>query len=348
MPFRTFRLCLTLCLVCELPHGCYSQEVLASETKPATTIEAGDTLATKQSLISQAAAVRDENADALRSAFGVGRVQYTVHEADQAQAVSVLDADIQVFFEKPKYRIHLVYEQKLNESVRVPGQSAEDFERWTPSSLAEQVVIFDGDQITSLECHRDGHCEGTIYFGFAKMIVMRNAGFPFEDPVTLWSQALNLEGLDLQNTTLTRLDDGGFVGLLNKNTYRMKFFILDRFGYDLRRVSSYRIGESQPFRDYLLDWRESNGVHFVQRFSNVVTSAGRDTGSNVQTVRKLTVEYSMFNANVEVDPEVFRLSALGIPDNTPFLDKRSSVEGGPKQLIYRDGSLAEASPVGGP
>ncbi|MCR9292270.1 MAG: hypothetical protein NXI32_06090 [bacterium] len=335
-------LCIT-CLCCGMPPCAHAQEPNSLASPEAARGTPRSELESKQQLIQQAVLARDSNAAQLNSAFGVGKIQYTVHEADQPEPVVVLDADIQMFFDQPKYRVHLVYEQKLNESVRVQGQNEEDFERWSPSSLAEQVVMYDGEQIVSIECDHDRNCTGTIYFGFAKMAVMRNAGFPFEDPVSLWSQALHLEGLDLKNTSLTPLEQGGFVGLLSKNTYRMKFFVLDQFGYDLRRVSSYRIGETQPFRDYLLDWGESNGLHYVRRFTNVVTSANRDTGSNVQTVRKLSIEYSHFEANIPVSEEVFSLTAMGVPEGTPFLDKRSTVDGGPKELLFSNGSLQEAN-----
>lgn len=291
--------------------------------------------------INQAQEARDENAQKLRTAFGAGRLKYVVTEPNEEIPVTVLDADLQIFYDAPKYRVHLLYDQKLSENVRPSGQNGEEVQKWLPSNVAEQVVIYDGEQIFSVEFFRDNSCLGTIYFGFAKMAVMRSAGFPFEDPVNLWSQALNVESLDLANTSITPIDDGGCVGLLSKNTYQMKFFFLDDFGYDLRRVSSYRTGETQPFRDFLLSWGKSNGAHYVQRFANTVTSANGDTGSTAQTKRKLSVEYDQFQANIDIAPEVFTLSSVPMPNGTQFLDKRSSVEGGPRELVFRDSQLVE-------
>lgn len=294
-------------------------------------------------LIQRSIEARKANTSQLRTAFGDGRVNFVVHESEHKAPVTVLDADIQIFFDAPKFRVHLLYEEKRNEARPVEGQSDQEFEKWVPSNTAERIIIYDGSKIFSVDFDRARKCEGTIYFGFAKMAVMRTAGFPFEDPVTLWSQALNMEGLDRRYTQITPLATGGFLGQLTKNTYRMKFFFLDDFGYDLRRVSSYRTGETQPFRDYLLNWSESNDVYYVRRFANTVTSASHDTGSAFQITRKLSVEYTTFDANIEIDPSVFTLSSIDIPDGSRFLDKRSSVNGGPKELIYQDSELTNAA-----
>lgn len=282
---------------------------------------------------------RDKNLSALQTAFGSGKAYFEVHESADDEPLTVLDADVQIFWDSPKFRLHLAYETNLTESVRRDGQREENFEKWSPSNIGERVIIYDGSQILSVEFDREGNCQGTIYFGFAKMAVMRNAGFPFEDPIRLWTQALNVEGLDLKNTEMTPLGNGGLIGLLQKNTYRMRFVLFDKFGYDLRRVSSYRTGESQPFRDYTMNWEPSGDAFYIQRFTNTVTSASHDTGSDFQASRRRIIEYSKFQSNVELDPTVFELSSVNIPDGTEFLDKRANVEGGPKQLVYRDGNL---------
>ncbi len=288
---------------------------------------------------------RDKNTAALRTAFGSGKVRFEVFESSEDTSLTVLDADIQVFFDAPKYRIHFVYATKMLERFRQQGESIDAFQKWVPSDIAEQIIIYDGSKIVSVEVDTTGSCEGTIYFGFNKMAVMRNAGFPFENPVTLWSEALTPEGLDIRNLELTPMESGGIVGLLRKNTYIQKFVLFGKFGYDLRRVSSYRIGERQPFRDYLITWDYSNGAHFVRRFSNTLTSANPDTGASHSYYRKLTVEYPRFEANTEIDPNVFELDNLGIPSGTSFVDKRANVEGVPKQLVFDDGRLTEGPAV---
>ncbi|RMF39411.1 MAG: hypothetical protein D6753_13840 [Planctomycetota bacterium] len=280
---------------------------------------------------------RDENARRLQSAYGSGRLTYRIDEVGEP-TVTALDSDIQFFYDRPKFRVHLAHNVRLQENVRPAGELDEDFRRWTPSDLTEQVIVYDGDKLVSVE-FRAGQCTGEIYFGFARLAVLRAAGFPFEDPVTLWSQAINLDSSDPRELRVIPLDGGGFVGILQKSTYFIKLTFLDKFGYDLRRVSSIRNGEARPFRDYLLQWEQRGDVFFVQRFVNTVSSAARDTASSAASSRQLSVEYTQFEANVQVSPDVFSLSSVVIPPGTEFLDKRSNVEGGPKRLLYQDGEL---------
>lgn len=301
--------------------------------------DAGTATEVVDEVLMAAIAARDDNAKRLQTAVGSGRVSFEIHEAGASAPVTVMDSDLQVFYDAPRFRLHLAHDIRLTEAMKPQGVEEEDFQKWIPAEVIEQVVIYDGEKVYSVEYLREEECRGSIMFGFSKLAVLRGAGFPFENPVEMWEQALRIEELDRKRLSITPFGDGGFVGLLSKNTYRVKFFFFNRFGYDLRRVSSYRVGENQPFRDYLLSWEESNGVHFVQRFSNIVTSAHGDTASAQQTVRRLTVEFDTFDANVEIKPQVFELSSIEIPPGTRFIDKRSSVEGGPKQLVYRESKL---------
>jgi hypothetical protein len=292
-------------------------------------------------LIDGAKRARDANASRLQSAYATGKVRHTIE--DGGPVTTLIDADVQVFYDAPKFRVHLVYDQLLTEQFRNSKSNDENFEKWKPSSKAEQLIVYNGSHLIAVTTERDGTCSGTIYFGFSKMTVLRNAGFPFEDPVQLWTQALSLEGLDQRALSITELQRGGFVGLMQKNRYRMKFFVCDNFGYDLRRVSSYRTGELHPFRDYLLDWSRSQDVYYVTRFSNSWSSANPDTGAAHGVVRSLSVEYSEFQANLAIAPEVFTLSSMSIPNGTKFIDKRSKVENGPRELVFNDGQLTDTT-----
>ncbi len=296
--------------------------------------------ARKKELLVRASQARDENRQRLRSAYGAGKVTYVLHEAGQTDPLTLLDADVQFFYEEPKFHIHLAYDQRLLENVqrKTVGEAA-DVPRWIPSQVTEQVVIFDGNGLHSVEHRADGSCQGTIYFGFAKLGVLRSAGFPFSNPVDLSEGALKLEDVNEGQLSLIPFGRGGFMGTEIKNTYRLKFFVFDGFGYELKRVSSYRTGESQPFRDFLMTWEESNGIHYVRRYLNTVTSAHGNTGSSAQTTKKLAVEYHRFEANAAISPTVFSLASVDIPAGSVFLDRRSNVNGGPKKLTFADAQL---------
>ncbi len=302
------------------------------------------TLAVQQAkeLIEHIKQASSANAAQLKSAFGTGTIQQSIHEAGSTDPVILLDSDVQFFYDEPKFRIHLVHHERLREAIKDNGLPDEDFQRWVPSDISEQVILYDGEKVCSVEFRTESPCVGTIHFGFKKTGVLRAAGFPFESPVDLWSRVFNPQDVDLRTLSITPIAGGGFVGLIQKTTYQVKFVFLDKFGYDLRRVSSIRLGETQPFRDYLLTWDVSNGVYFVRRLTNTVTTAHGDTASRGQTLKRLTVEYDMFEANTTIGPEVFLLSSIDLPDGTRFLDNRANIEGGPKELVYCDSRLQPA------
>ncbi|GIW96798.1 MAG: hypothetical protein KatS3mg111_0131 [Pirellulaceae bacterium] len=280
---------------------------------------------------------RDENAQRLTTAFGTGRVTSLVHNVDE-EPVVVLDAGIQFFYDRPKYRLHLAYDRRLEENVRSVANTEMPSPRWVDSPITEQVIVFDGDKLISIEV-RGRQTTGALYFGFARLAVMRAAGFPFEDPIHLWTQAINLDNVQPSEVRVMPMSDGSFVMEVPKSTYRLKLVFFDSFGYDLRRVSSIRTGETQPFRDFLMRWETSGQVHYVQRFVNEVTSAAQDTAAAASNVRRLVVDFQQFHANVAIDPQVFELASLSLPDGTLFLDKRINVEGGPQRLRVRNGDL---------
>ena len=296
-------------------------------------------VAQSKELLDLAAEAKQQNELALHSARGTGKVTYLVHAADEPSPTAVLDSDIEFYFDQSRFHVHLAHTQKLIEAMRQENQGEDEYQRWVPSGITEQYVIFDGKKVIAVDVLDDGTHRGKIYFGFAKLGVMRSAGFPFENPIDLYSQALDVKSSDTRKAVITPLANGGFLGLLAKNTYRMKFFFLGQHGYDLRRVSSFRKGETQPFRDYLISWESDDGVYFVNRFTNTVTTAHGNTGSSRQTTKRLTVNYDDFHVNEVIDPSVFTLDSIPIPNGTIFLDKRANVEGGPAKLIMIDSEL---------
>lgn len=319
---------LMLCLWVLLPH---TGLVSAQEAEKAS----ADTQTEQvRQAIEEKIAAREKNSEKLQSAFASGRVEFLLRQPGDTKPTVLLDAGLQIFTKGTKYRVHLTYDARLEENPNYQGPLDEINPKWIETDILERTVIFDGEKIYSLAFDKQRQCEGTIYFGFAKMAVMRLAGYPFEDPLRLWEQAVSLEGLDLTQTKISPFQSKGMLGIMQKNTYRMQFLFLDDFEYDLRRVSSYRLGESQPFRDYTLKWDSSNGVHYVKRFSNTTTSAHGDTGSQAQIARTLSVEFDQFKSNITMPQDAFELRSASVPAGSRFRDKRSTVEGGPQRLVF--------------
>ncbi len=282
----------------------------------------------------------DENTSKLRSAVARGNLKHLYFQFDQELPVVTIDADVQVIYQAPKFNVHLQYATRLEESR--DKSLDRDTLGWSDSGLAEQTLIFDGNTITTVEISKDGTSHGDIYFNFHKTTMLRQAGLPFENPILLSEEALRIDRADLQNAVTTRLSAGGFVGTLTKETYRLKFYFFGDFDYDLRRVSSYRIGADVPFRDWHLNWQSSAGVYFTRRIVSRLDEGAADADgplSAYKTRRQIEVEYKSFDANVTIEPDVFKLEALELPEQTVFYDHRANVNGKPKVMRWNGGTL---------
>ncbi len=289
---------------------------------------------TPESLLRKAEEAGRQTRETLKSASGTGTIQFTVLAPQDDEPNLVTDADIQVFFDAPKYHIRLT-----NVARRLVARGPEPQEA---SEVVEQAILFDGGEtLYWVQFFQDGKCRGEIYFAFSQQSVLRKAGLPLKTPIYLWNEALDIGGLDLSNTRVTSLAGGGLVGEVTKSRYRIKFFFLGDFGYDLRRVSSFRTGQRKPFRDHILTWDQSNGAHYVKRYSHSVLRVppdAQETAESTSRQEQFSIEYDSFEANVIVAPNVFSLDALKIPSGTVFLDRRVHVRGEPLRKIY-DGRL---------
>ena len=299
-------------------------------------------LSTSESMLARAKSAEQELSEGLHTVVARGRIRNTVYSQDLTSPKVTLDADVQVYYDAPKFLLWMQYADDLSDDSRsgLFRQSPSDEE--LAARVAAQILLFDGQTLTTVRRSGDGNCRGDIYFDFHRPNQLRSAGFPFENPIELWREPLVIDRADLLHTHTTPLANGGFVGELIKDTYRLKFYFLGNFGYDLRRVSFYGIGQEVPFRDWHLTWQQTAGVHYVERLVrrvNAVAPLNEPLG-NTSTVREQSeLEYSQFDLPLSIDADVFELSSLDLPDSTPFHDHRVNVEGKPKVVWWRQGQL---------
>ncbi len=301
------------------------------------------TQSTTRELIATAKAACDHNAAQLHSAVARGSIRHSNYGRDLVAPQLTLDADVHVVYDAPRFRLHLQYASQdagpsdPGDQRRSPGSN------WNDTGLSEQTILFDGQTVITVQRANDGAVRGDIYFDFHRPNMLRAAGFPFEHPIALWEEPLRIDRADLLNSTTTPLAAGGFMGLLTKDTYRMKYYFLGDFGYDLRRVSTYRINETTPFRDWHVVWRAASGVHYVERLVRRANAGGEAAvlSSSAATQREqIVLEYTEFTLNPQVPPEALQLSALVLPEETPFFDHRTNVDGKPKLTLWQQGKLA--------
>lgn len=294
-------------------------------------------LAQTEQLLNQARAAHQTLSEGLLSAEAIGTVRHSLFYPDREQPTITIDADIYVAYDYPKFSVRLSYATRKTE-IEVPDEDPLNNDlQWVETALAEQTVVFDGTSVFSVESWRDGRMQGDVYFDFKRENVLRSTGFPISDPVRLWLKALDIEDRKLDESTTTELSGGGFLGSLERSTYRLKYYFFGNFGYDLRRVSSYRLEEDIPFRDCWLQWREQSGVRYVNR---IVTRIEEQTPQGIVR-RQLEVDYPSFQINPPLQPTAFDISSVPMPIGTTFRDHRANIDGKPKPLVYDGQRLVE-------
>lgn len=310
----------------------------------------GEQTRTSASMLAAAKLAEQQLTQQLRTAIARGRVRNTVYERDLESPVVTLDADVQVYYDAPKYLLWMQYAsaaagapadtptgEPSSDAVQQPLNGKDQVGR-----IASQIVLFDGQTLTTVRHSDDGTCRGDIYFNFHLSNQLRSAGFPFQNPIELWHDPLAIDRADLVQAQATPMTNGGWVGQLVKDTYRLKFYFLGSFGYDLRRVSFYAAGQETPFRDWHLTWQQTAGVHYVQRLVrrvNTLAAKNEPLGTSSIVRAESELEYTQFELPPSIEPNVFELSNLDLPESTPFHDHRAHVDGKPKVVWWRQGEL---------
>lgn len=300
---------------------------------------------TTQTLLAAAKLADQRLAEQLHTVVAQGRIRHIVYVRDLTSPSVTLDADVQVFYDAPKFQLHLQYSTDLAKGLAGSAIDQESKDGNKATVVTDQTLLFDGQTLTKVQHFSNGTCRGDIYFDFHRPNMLRIAGFPFEDPIELWREPLLIDRADLLTAHTTPLTDGGFVGTLSKDTYRLKFYFLGSFGYDLRRVSTYRIGQDTPFRDWHLSWQRVDGVPYVERLirrSNSVNGENEPLGLTETLREQIELEYSRFSLAAAIDPAVFELTGLDLPQSTPFYDHRTNVDGKPKVVWWKQGQLTSA------
>ncbi len=317
------------------PVGAQSLEV----REPAAS-EASET----QTLLAAAKLADQRLAEQLHTVVAQGRIRHITYLRDLNSPVVTLDADVQVLYDAPKFQLHMQYANDHAEGQPAMTTVQEASHDSRAAVVAEQTLLFDGQTLTKVQHFSDGAYRGDIYFDFHRPNMLRIAGFPFENPIELWREPLQIDRADLLTAHTTPLSDGGFLGTLSKDTYRVKFYFLGDFGYDLRRVSSYRTGQDTPFRDWYLSWQRTDGVPYVERLvrrSNTVNGENEPLGLTNTLREQIELEYTHFRLAAKMDPTIFELAGLDLPESTQFYDHRTNVEGKPKVFWWTNGHLTE-------
>lgn len=289
-------------------------------------LSAEDSLATVGSaaILEAAKSARLNNEANLKSAIGHGSIKVTILDHRSLKSHEVTDASISVWYAPSRFAVRIKNRLRLRWGTNAnDGESA----GWVDSNVAEELILFDGERLFSVKWLRDGTCTGEVDFAFKRQAVLGAAGFPFEHPIHIWQDALNISRLKADRTRIKPLQGGGFMAVESMNNLETKIYMLGEFGYDLRRVIKLQIDTGVPIREYAMNWGESDGVYYVKNLSHSQAKTEHSLMSDeMEVVSKKTfrIQYDDFQINLRVPKTAFELAASNIPAGTVFHDNRTS------------------------
>ena len=270
-------------------------------------------------------AARERLDSELVSGVALGQVrQRTIKNA----VTTVAEQDLQIFYDAPKYRVHVIDPGPAGDAAQTDLTPAFQYATTTRGELdgaSERLVIFDGEAVYSI-LSDNGRQRGKVYFAFQQQAALRVAGHPFIPPLHLWQAGLGAK-LDPQKLEVQHLNRRGLILKEVNAAYTTKFYFFDDFAFDLRRVIFTVPPAGQPFREISLRWAESNGVQYLTRYAVKDRYIPHNPSDRTVDWRDLEIEFTSFNANAEIAPEVFTLASLALPKNTPFDDHRGLERG---------------------
>ncbi len=303
-------------------------------------------------LLSELSEARTKLDSQLVSGHAVGVLGKTLLQGD---ANSEERHEIQVYYDDPKYRVHITRLADApsagNQGVQSPGflPSGGLANVNTAVAVDESIVIFDGESVFLVQqgnvqqANHLGHKTvwGHIYFDFKQQAVLRKAGYPFNPPLHLWASILKPGQLPVHETSLQPLAGGGQVLHVQHAEFISRYYLFDQFPFDFRRVALTTRGSTKPFRETAFYWESEDGVHFLRRYASKErsTESARAGRPSVITTRGLELEFSNFRPNIAIDPAVFTLDDLHLPPGTSFEDHRQNVGGKFKVLVWDGAKL---------
>ncbi len=218
------------------------------------------------------------------------------------------EADVEVQFDESRYHILLEYSKE-------------------PLKLESQTIVYDGSAIFTSrfsERIRPLGSETTVYERSptsSGMVRPQFAGFRW-DVTDLVSSLMNInkliENVTADGVTFTGSASEGYVGEHRVGRTGVVVFDCPReYGYNVCRRQSFTKGGAVPIRDFVATWRQQANVWFIDSLSEKMSHAGREL--------RWELEYSSFEVNAEVSPEMFTMDALAMSSGSRFLDKRNDV-----------------------
>jgi hypothetical protein len=217
-----------------------------------------------------------------------------------------------MYLDKGKYHIRLDYEQPME-----------------PLGIDRQVIVTDGSAIFHARFSKRTNPTGAEADILPASATLHTVGLGF-NPARLEREHVDIdrliENVGAEGINWEELPGRGFQGryeLKGGKTFGT-FDVLDKFAYNIATRSTYVAGREQAVDKYDATWNKADGVWFVESLTNEMTVLP----DGFQ--RYWRIHYQTFQVNIDVDPKLFTVDALEMPDGSRILDHRP----GAKQRSY--------------
>ncbi len=262
-----------------------------------------------------------KNLTGLRSAAGTAVYEVSTKEEDRWPEPRI-KARVQVYFAEGKHHLRFQYERLQTWMVPSDG-SPRRLLNYKPDDLA---MIHDGEAVRVVSFSsrfKPTGCQIELFQG------LRNpaAFLEFNHPVELWREVANIEAmvknLGRDAIKMTRLDSGIIRGTCRiKNEppgARVEFEARPEDGYHISRHWIFNPGQDRPATTKEIAWAQAKGVWYAKQLADE-REYPYPHGPNMR--HRWVFRYETFEPGAMVDPKLFTLDCLSIPERTRTLDHR--------------------------
>lgn len=238
----------------------------------------------------------------LRAGRGTGHIVESLRGRLEDEPTMLLESEFSLAFDEERFRI----------DIRSHSRTLADEKSPSVTLFSRQSLLFDGKQHYLVQYTDNETVQGLIYDRNWTEYLLGKVHFPCPKPAQLWFSAHELVcGTGFRYQTKS-LNQSGIYAYFAADNARMevKCYLMPPAPFALSRVTLTH--NQQTLREFNLDWKDTEGIRYVNRFSSREAEAGKPQE------RYSSLEFSQFEVNPALSQSEFELKTLGIPKGTRF------------------------------
>ncbi len=246
------------------------------------------------------------HAAAFASGICSGRLVQKYQELGSDEAVTLVDCDFKVVFDRDKFRLERNYRENNLTAEHQRGI-------WDTREFVRQVLIYRGDENYWARFDAQGNASCLVLNRKWAQTLLKYLDSPGPHPVRLWeAPSWWLQRNDDLSFDLVPLQDQGILARGGGTSFSITCYLLPPQPLRLSRIA-LQVGGA-TVGEYNLSWTDMNGTPYVNRYSE--TSVDRQ-GARRRTASRV-IELDAAAVNIEISPQEFELSSLGVTKGTEF------------------------------